>query len=265
MDRRCPGGDQWPWISSTILLARLLVPADFGLVALATSILAIVNAMTALPVSEALIQHRQPTTDHFHTAWSIGVARAVLIALVMAAGAKPAALIYSEPRLEPVMYAFALSVALGGFGNPRRIMLNRDLVFWQDALLSVGQKLAMILVSLFIAWEYRSYWALVLGVLAGQVAYLFLSYTALPFLPRLTFRHTRDLLSFSIWLSLGQIVNTINWRFDQLLIGGLWSRRPRLLFSRRQLGAVADTRGRRSAHPAALSGLQQGCRRSRAT
>ena len=113
---------------STILLARLLVPADFGLVALATSILAIVNAMTALPVSEALIQHRQPTTDHFHTAWSIGVARAVLIALVMAAGAKPAALIYSEPRLEPVMYAFALSVALGGFGNPRRIMLNRDLV-----------------------------------------------------------------------------------------------------------------------------------------
>ena len=82
----------------------------------------------------------------------------------------------------------------------------------------------MILVSLFIAWEYRSYWALVLGVLAGQVAYLFLSYTALPFLPRLTFRHTRDLLSFSIWLSLGQIVNTINWRFDQLLIGGLSGR-----------------------------------------
>ena len=47
---------------STILLARLLVPDDFGLVALATSILAIVNAVTALPVSEALIQHRQ--TDH---------------------------------------------------------------------------------------------------------------------------------------------------------------------------------------------------------
>ena len=209
---------------STILLARLLVPDDFGLVALATSILAIVNAVTALPVSEALIQHRKPTTDHFHTAWSIGVARAVLVALVMAASARPAALIYSDPRLEVVIYAFAFGVALSGLGNPRRIMLNRDLVFWQDALLSVGQKLAMIVVSLLIAWEYKSYWALILGSLAGQVAYVLLSYTALPFLPRITFKHTRDLLSFSVWLSLGQIINTINWRFDQLLIGGLSGR-----------------------------------------
>ena len=82
----------------------------------------------------------------------------------------------------------------------------------------------MIVVSLLIAWEYKSYWALILGSLAGQVAYVLLSYTALPFLPRITFKHTRDLLSFSVWLSLGQIINTINWRFDQLLIGGLSGR-----------------------------------------
>lgn len=209
---------------STFWLARLLMPSDFGLVALGTSMLAIVSAMTALPISEALIQHREPTHDHFHTAFSLGVVRAAVIALVLALVATPLAWVYHEPRLQPVIWALAFSVLLSGFANPRRIMLNKQLIFWQDALLAIGQKFVLVAVSVGLAIYTRSYWALVLGAIASQFAGLVISYTSLPFLPRITFRHARELWSFSVWLSLGQIVNTINWRFDQLVLGALMGR-----------------------------------------
>ncbi|MDB5718160.1 MAG: polysaccharide biosynthesis protein, partial [Sphingomonas bacterium] len=53
---------------STIALARLLVPADFGLVAIAITMLAILSAITNLSLAEALVQHKAPTPEHYHTA-----------------------------------------------------------------------------------------------------------------------------------------------------------------------------------------------------
>lgn len=200
------------------------MPSDFGLVALGTSMLAIVSAITALPLSEALIRHQAPTPDHFHTAFTLGAARAALIALIMAGLAIPVAAIYGEPRLAPIIFALSFSVLLTGLANPRRIMLNKQLIFWQDALLAVSQKLVLVTVSVGVAYYYHSYWALIFGAVASQFAGILISYTSMPFLPRITFKYARDLWSFSVWLSLGQIINTINWRFDQLLLGGLLGR-----------------------------------------
>ncbi|MGB3723388.1 MAG: oligosaccharide flippase family protein, partial [Pacificimonas sp.] len=70
------------------------------------------------------------------------------------------------------------------------------------------------------AFIYQSYWALVAGLVAGKICGLLLSYTVLPFLPRLSLRHAKDLFSFVGWITLGKVVNTLNWRFDHLLIGG---------------------------------------------
>ena len=63
----------------------------------------------------------------------------------------------------------------------------------------------------------------------------------LPFRPRVTFKHMREFFSFSAWLTAGQIVNTLNWRFDYLLIGKvLGGDRARLLYGRQQSGQDAD-------------------------
>lgn len=204
---------------STIVLARLLVPADFGLVALGTTMLAIVNAVTNLSLSQALVHHRNPTDDHFHAAWTMGAARGLLIGLLFSAAAIPASRFYGDPRLAGVMHALGFSVFLSGLVNPRRIMLQKDLVFWQDFVLNVSQKLIGVVVSVAIALIWRNYWALVLGTIAGQVANVLISYTVLPFRPRPVLKHLRELWSFSAWLTMSQVINTINWRFDQLLIG----------------------------------------------
>jgi len=70
-------------LANTLLLARLLIPADFGLVAVATTISAIVSSVTDLSLASALVQHENPQDEHFHSAWSLNVERGVFLALII--------------------------------------------------------------------------------------------------------------------------------------------------------------------------------------
>lgn len=204
---------------STLLLARLLTPADFGVVAIATALQLIVAAVTNLSLAEALIQHEDPQPRHFDTVWTLGVLRSALAAGIYGAAGPWVASAFGEPRLVPVMAVLAIGIFLTGLANPRRVMMQKKLIFWQDFMLKVGEKLTAVIVTVTIALLFRSYWALVWGVVAGQVVHLMISYTILPYRPRPGLSGARALFGFSLWLTLGQVMNTINWRFDQLLVG----------------------------------------------
>jgi len=204
---------------STIVLARLLLPSDFGLVGLATSMLAVLQAFTELSLSQALIHTKDPTRDHYNTAWTLNVIRGSLIGIGFAAAAPLLAHLYAEPRLEAVVVALGISAALGGLQNPKLIMLQKNLKFHQDAILGIAAALVNVCVSIGTAFVLRSYWALIAGLLAGQAVSTVLSYIIFPFRPALRVKHFRELWQFSVWVSISQIVNTLNYRFDQLLVG----------------------------------------------
>ena len=211
-------------LASTLVLARLLTPSDFGLVALATTLMSMITAVTELSLNSALIQHRAPTDDHFHTAWTLGLGRNLMLAVIICFAAWPVAAIYHLPRLVPVIDALAAALAIYGLTNPRAVMATKGLIFWQQAMLQIGQKLVAFVVSVTIAVIYHTYWALVWGQVAATAVSCLLSYTVMPMWPRFSIRHARDLFGFSIWLSFGQIVNTVNYNFDQLVIGGMLGR-----------------------------------------
>ena len=204
---------------STFVLARNLTPSDFGVVALGMTILLIVTTVTEFSLAEALIRHKAPEESHFSAAWTLNAARGLLLCLFFVVCAYPAAVLFEEPRLSGVMVVLGLSVLMSGLTNPRRIMLQRDLIFWQEFVLSVSQKFTGFVASVAIAMIYHSYWALVIGTLVSQATNVVVSYLVLPFWPRITFRHIREFFSFSAWLTAGQIVSTLNWRFDYLLVG----------------------------------------------
>jgi len=206
------------WIS-TIVLARLLTPDDFGLVAIGASIQAILLAVTELSLSQALIQHRAPEDDHIHTAWTLGLIRATALAVILALASYPLSVLYGDVRLNWVINTTAFSVFLTGFSNARIVLMQRQLIFWQDFLLGISGRLVSVIVAIAIAVIYHSFWALLLGGIAAQIVNVLLSYMVIPYRPRFSLRHTRQLWSFSVWLTLGQAMNTINWRADQLLVG----------------------------------------------
>ena len=184
-------------IVSTVLLARLLVPADFGLVAIAGAAMALLAVMTEFSLAKALVQMDDPSEDHFHTAWTMNAIRGVLLAGLIVALSGPLAAFYGDERLREIFWLVALTAAIGSLANPKLAVFERELQFHQAFIMGLTSKLVGFAVTVGIALYYRSYWALVIGPLASEAALLLVSYKLYPFAPRLRLNRWRELWSFS--------------------------------------------------------------------
>ena len=204
---------------STMILARLLVPEDFGLVAIAYAVMTIFSAVTDMALSQALVQHDDPSDDHFHTAWTMSVIRSIILAIALAVCASPLASFYDDSRLEFLLFLIAISIAFSGFTNPKLIVFQRRLEFHQVFILSCTNKLVSFAITVGLAFIYRSYWALVIGPLVAQITEVLLSYILIPYRPKPRLAEYRELLSFSIWMTLGNWVTSANMRADPLVLG----------------------------------------------
>jgi O-antigen/teichoic acid export membrane protein len=204
---------------SVFVLARLLSPSDFGIVAIATAVLAITSTITDLSLSAALVQRQDLVDDHFHSVWTIGLMQSLAIFACIGLAAYPLAQLYGDPRLTAVLIATGFIGALGGLVSPKLVMLTRDLVFWQEFAMQGTHKVLVFLGSVICAIVFQNYWALIAGNLIGGLCSLAISYIIAPYLPRVSFAKFRELFSYSFWLSLASTVNTLNLKFDQLVLG----------------------------------------------
>jgi O-antigen/teichoic acid export membrane protein len=213
-------------LASMLVLARLLTPEDFGLVAIATIVFAIINSFTELSCAAALIQHKDPQREHYDTAWTLNILRALLVSVALCISAHPAAAIYGDERLVAIMYVLGAVALSGGLANPRLVEFRRRLSFHQEIVIELAIRTIGFVVGATIAYVFRSYWALVIASLAGQATGLILSYVLIPFMPRPCLTHWRSLFSFSGWLVLSSGVSAINYRVDQLAIGAVLGKAP---------------------------------------
>ena len=204
---------------STLVLVRLLSPADFGVVAMAMTLSAMIEVVTVGEFSSAIIREPNPTRDHYDTAWTLSAIFGVCATLLLLAGSMPAAAFFSEPRLVPVVCALSVLPLLSGLFNMGCVDFRKYLDFRRDFLLQVGTKLSGLLVVLPLAFVFRSYWALVGGMIAGRLGGLALSYGLHPFRPRVSVRSARHLLGFSSWLMLDNGLRFIRQRGAHFIIG----------------------------------------------
>ena len=223
--RRAAKGAGWlyasRWIErlldfgAIVLLARLLSPDDFGLVAIAASMVAIVEGLAAFDVNKAVIQRRDDDRALFDSAWTLASLRGVASALIMVAVSP----LLEDPRIGEVLVALALSPILTGLINPRFVAFERDLVFSKPAILSLTAKTGSVVVTIAIAILTGSYWALVVGTLVSSALTLILSYALRPYRPRPSLARFRDIFGFSGWLSLTTAVTTLSMETDKLIVG----------------------------------------------
>ena len=204
---------------STVVMARLLVPADFGVVAIGMTVLAIVQAVTNMSLGQALIHLDEPDDRHLDCAWTLNMLRGLLLGGIIAALGPFLADLYGDERLKLVLAIFGGSVFISGLANTKLAMLERDLLFHQRFIMQTSSKLVLVIISIAVAWQTRSYVALVAGTVASQVTQVLVSYAVAPRIPRLRLKEAGALLSFSWWLTLTEIMATINVRFEPLVIG----------------------------------------------
>ena len=206
-------------IVSTSILARLLLPADFGLVAMAMSIIALIELATAFSFEVALIQKADPVREDFDTAWTLNILIAVGGALLTAALAYPASAFYGDPRLSAVMFAIGAAWLVSGFENVGTVNFRRRMDFAAEFRLMAGKRIIMFVVTMAAALTFRSYWALVIGMATGRLAGVALSYQMQPFRPRLCLASARELFSFSGWLLINNMAMVLASRVPHFAVG----------------------------------------------
>lgn len=204
---------------STLILARLLVPADFGLISMAVSILAALELLSAFSFDLALIQNPNATRQHYDTAWTFAIAFGVFNALCMVALAIPAAHFFAEPRVEQLMYVFGLASLIQGFENVGIVAFQRDLELHKEFVFGLTKRLAGFVVTISVAYATGSYWALAAGTLVIKTTGVALSYYLHPYRPRLSLGAAAELLHFSKWLLLNNFLIFVNNRGTDFVIG----------------------------------------------
>src|SRR6185312_6827363 len=172
---------------NTLILARLLSPTDFGIVAMGSSVVAMLDLFTAFGVDVILIQRRDSNANHSNTAWTLNVASGTLVATLLLLLSWPLSLLYREPRLIPVVCVFAANSFVQGFENIGVVEFRKSMNFRREFLYLISKRLSTVAATIVLAFLLRSYWAMVFATLIGRLSGVGLSYVLHPFRPRLSF------------------------------------------------------------------------------
>ena len=208
------GADRVVTLVRFLILARILAPEDFGLLAIATVTLELLLTLTDFGMVPALVQRRNAESKLYDAAWTVGILRGVAVAVVVVAGAPLIAQLFDDPRSVNLIRLIALRPLLAAFVSMRIADLERDLDFRSLAMLQLPAAVLQTLVAVGLAPLIGVY-ALVAGMLVGTVLQVALSYRLAPYRPRLQlhraaaaplFRYGRWILATSVAGMVGEAV-----------------------------------------------------------
>lgn len=206
-------------LASTLILARILTPGDFGLVAMAMSVLTLIELMGAFGFDVALIQRQDAQRHHFDTAWTYNVLFSASVALLLLVLAPFAADFYREPKLQLVLSVLAIGALVQGAENIGTVTFRKQMNFGQEFRFLLSKKLISFAVTMALAFTLRNYWALVGGIIVGKVCAVLLSYKVHPFRPRFSLAASRDLFHFSKWLLVSNLIVFLQNKSDSFILG----------------------------------------------
>jgi len=206
---------------STMILARVLAPSDFGIVAMGMLVVGLLEIFSTLGVDIALIRNQNATRAHYDTAWTFRLLQGILIAAALAASAPYAADYFGDQRVIPVIQILSLSVLLDGFENIGVVAFRKELDFGKEFRFGVYKKLLVFIVTVPLAFALENYWALVVGIVSGRAMGVIMSYRMHPYRPRPCLQAARELWSFSQWMLVMNAATFLQSKIDEFVVGGM--------------------------------------------
>ncbi|MGQ0566771.1 MAG: oligosaccharide flippase family protein [Gemmobacter sp.] len=216
-------GSQGLRLASNLVLARLLFPEAFGLMALVSVVLVGLQMFSDMGLSPAIARSARGDDPAFlDTAWTLQIGRGVVLWLGASALAWPMGALYGAPDLHGLIPVAALSLLVAGF-NPTRIeTANRHLMLGRVTVLDLISQVIGIAVMVATAWATGSVWALVIGAVVGAVAKLALMTVYLPGPPnRLRWEPAagHEMVHFGKWILLSTVCGFALSQGDRLILG----------------------------------------------
>lgn len=217
------GGERGLRFASNVILTRLLFPEAFGMMVLVQTVIYGLEMFSDTGVNASIIQSRRGEDHNFlATAWSVQIARGVLLWLISCLLAGPAATFYGEPMLAQLLPVAAFTTVIMGFVATRVATANRKILMGRITALQLGTQLLGIVVTIWLAWWWQSVWALVFGGLLGRLVKVILSHVVLPGTPdRLGWDWDvfRELFNFGKFILIGSVASFFLNVGDRAILG----------------------------------------------
>lgn len=219
---------------STMVLARLLTPADFGLIAMVSAFTGFVGLFKDLGLSMATIQRPEITHAQVSTLFWINVALSALLALIAAALAPAVAWFYGEPQLTWITIAIAGTFIFGGLSAQHTALLRRQMRFKALASIEIASLAAGVAVAITLALLTRNYWALVAMTAAQAATTAAMSFAVSGWVPGKPQKRagTRTMVAFGGNLTGASIFNFVRETSPLVVIGYLFGASPLAMYER---------------------------------
>lgn len=212
-------------LALNILLARLLFPEAFGLMAIVNVVLAGLEMISDVGTGTAIIQHDHGENQEFYnTAWVIQIGRGLLLWLGTCALAGPIALLYREPQLASLLPVAGFGTAILGFVSTKKFTSNRRLAFGRLTAIEIFSHVVGFTTTLVIALAYRTVWSFVFASVLSSAVQVVLTHLILPG-PANRFHWdrtaARKLVVFGRWILASSLLSFLSIQLDKLLLGKL--------------------------------------------
>lgn len=208
---------------STVIMARLLMPADYGVVAMAMLVVGLIQAFLDSGATTALLRKGEVERDEIDSAWTLRLITGCMVGLILALVAVPAAAYFQEPRVQPVLWVLAACVAMASAGNIGMTLAVKALNFSLEFRLAVTCKLLSVAATVVAGYFLRDYRALVIGVASGYLLGLLCSYLMHPYRPRWNTTRIAEIWAVTKWLMFAGVASFVLRKGDELIAARIGS------------------------------------------
>jgi PST family polysaccharide transporter len=210
-------------VGTTIVLARLLDPADFGLLALAVLAIGLMTLFRDLGLGATVVLQQRRDAVALGTSLTLILATAAVSTIIVVALAPVAADLFDEPRLTGPLTVLALPMILNALGAFHQAILQRELEFRRRFTISMVRAAIYSAVALTLAFALRDVWSLIIAEVVGTVVFCVLSVALSPQHVRPRFDRTaaRQAISSGQGFLVQGTVAFVNQNVDYLAVGRL--------------------------------------------
>ncbi len=212
-------------VGGHLFLTRLLPPEAFGLFLLVNTFVQGLATFSDFGVNASIVQNRSGAQRAFlDTAWTLQIARGVILWMLCAAAAPFVADFYGQPELLVLVPVGAASLVIAGFTSPTLPLLQRRLDLRRWVAIDIAVQVATVMTVVVLAWLTQSVWALIAGPLVTSITRLLISHGIDPaYRPKLAWRGdaARALIGFGIWILINTPLGWLADYADRLTIGRL--------------------------------------------
>ncbi|HEY7784768.1 MAG TPA: lipopolysaccharide biosynthesis protein [Pyrinomonadaceae bacterium] len=211
----------------SIVIARLLIPEDFGLLGMALTVIAGLTSLTTIGLDHSIVSNKfadqSALKSHLNTVWSAELVRSLIVALLVILSAYPLAIFYGQPRLRLIIPVLSLNILIQGFQNIGLVILRKEIGFARIFWYELASHVSGIVVTIGLVLALRNVWSLVVGLVTSTALSVMLSYAFHSYRPRLSY----DKVAFQRAMTFGKfalviaVASYITTMADNIMVGRL--------------------------------------------